>query len=420
MKVAKSEAPVITGVWCKRETLRVGERSYPGTEFCVDIVVKGRKTEVPERFRKHVAEKLKLEKIQKLDGKVISLDVEVSKEHNPRQADRSDRVEITLRSRGPVIRAEAAAGRSVRSAGPGRRQAGGPAAQAARQAPHPPRQRPDFGHRGGRHRARRGDAQRATARSPPGEGRRTPFRPPGWDRSKSRAKAPSWSARRPTPQSPMTLDQALYEMELVGHDFYLFVDSETKQPSVVYRRHALRLRRHPPAARTRVAGGAARRRRRCARRLRPPGRRRTCPWRAHVRPRGIGAGMRRAVPARRPGMKSWLARPTGMGGNDGWRRTARARRVQTARATAFRGRNDGGQLRADVRRRRRRRAAWGRTAGESAQGADPGARGGRPRPLPARAGDRPRRRRRTSRSSVRPGTAPRPWTRRPTCCRTSC
>ncbi|MEY9488245.1 hypothetical protein RKD26_004039 [Streptomyces calvus] len=38
--------------------------------------------------------------------------------------------------------------------------------------------------------------------------------------------------------APMTLDQALYEMELVGHDFYLFIDSETKEPSVVYRRHA--------------------------------------------------------------------------------------------------------------------------------------------------------------------------------------
>ncbi|WP_344922710.1 sigma 54 modulation/S30EA ribosomal C-terminal domain-containing protein, partial [Plantactinospora mayteni] len=38
--------------------------------------------------------------------------------------------------------------------------------------------------------------------------------------------------------APMGLDQALYEMELVGHDFYLFVDIETKQPSVVYRRHA--------------------------------------------------------------------------------------------------------------------------------------------------------------------------------------
>ena len=36
---------------------------------------------------------------------------------------------------------------------------------------------------------------------------------------------------------PMTLDQALYEMELVGHDFYLFVDSASGLPSVVYRRH---------------------------------------------------------------------------------------------------------------------------------------------------------------------------------------
>ena len=35
---------------------------------------------------------------------------------------------------------------------------------------------------------------------------------------------------------PMTVDDALYYMELVGHDFYLFVDEETKRPSVVYRR----------------------------------------------------------------------------------------------------------------------------------------------------------------------------------------
>ncbi len=34
----------------------------------------------------------------------------------------------------------------------------------------------------------------------------------------------------------MTLDTALYEMELVGHDFYLFVDKESERPSVVYRR----------------------------------------------------------------------------------------------------------------------------------------------------------------------------------------
>lgn len=36
---------------------------------------------------------------------------------------------------------------------------------------------------------------------------------------------------------PMTIDEALYEMELIGHDFFLFVNSETKRPSVVYRRH---------------------------------------------------------------------------------------------------------------------------------------------------------------------------------------
>lgn len=36
---------------------------------------------------------------------------------------------------------------------------------------------------------------------------------------------------------PMTVDQALYEMELVGHPFYLFIDAETKQPCAAYRRH---------------------------------------------------------------------------------------------------------------------------------------------------------------------------------------
>ena len=65
----------------------------------------------------------------------------------------------------------------------------------------------------------------------------------------------------------MTLDQALYEMELVGHDFYLFIDSETKQPSVVYRRHGydygvIHLEGDPLA-------GSGRRRGRGARRLTP-------------------------------------------------------------------------------------------------------------------------------------------------------
>jgi hypothetical protein len=40
------------------------------------------------------------------------------------------------------------------------------------------------------------------------------------------------------PATPMTVDDALYEMELVGHDFFLFHDKESDKPSVVYRRHA--------------------------------------------------------------------------------------------------------------------------------------------------------------------------------------
>ncbi|MFE5872761.1 MULTISPECIES: ribosome hibernation-promoting factor, HPF/YfiA family [Streptomyces] len=202
----------------------------------MDIVVKGRKTEVPERFRKHVAEKLKLDKIQKLDGKVISLDVEVSKEPNPRQADRSDRVEITVRSRGPVIRAEAAATdpyvaldlatsklearlrkqndkRHTRR-GNGRIPASDVAATVIGAA-----ELTDSGELAVEQAADGVPVTRMGSLEIRGEG-------PLVVREKTHSAA------------PMTLDQALYEMELVGHDFYLFVDSDSKQPSVVYRRHA--------------------------------------------------------------------------------------------------------------------------------------------------------------------------------------
>jgi ribosomal subunit interface protein len=224
----------------------------------VDIVVRGRKTEVPERFRKHVAEKL--EKIQKLDGKVISLDVEVSKEHNPRQANRSDRVEITLRSRGPVIRAEAAAtdpyaaldlaaGRleaRLRKAADKRRvHRGGsrtPTSVAAATAP--------LAAELNGHEAETADegtvpTTRVGCLEIQGEG-------PLVVREKTHAAA------------PMALDQALYEMELVGHDFYLFIDSDTGQASVVYRRHGydygvIHLKADPSAGGAATeAGGALR------------------------------------------------------------------------------------------------------------------------------------------------------------------
>jgi ribosomal subunit interface protein len=203
----------------------------------VDIVVKGRKTEVPERFRKHVAEKLKLEKIQKLDGKVISLDVEVSKEPNPRQADRSDRVEITLRSRGPVIRAEAAASDPYAALD-----------LATDKLEARLRKQHDKRHtRRGSGRLSAADVAdavpgvaelSATNGKPLTEEVAEPVPTTRIGSIEVQGEGPLVVREKLHTAAPMTLDQALYEMELVGHDFYLFVDSETKQPSVVYRRHA--------------------------------------------------------------------------------------------------------------------------------------------------------------------------------------
>ncbi|MFI9206359.1 ribosome hibernation-promoting factor, HPF/YfiA family [Streptomyces sp. NPDC053048] len=202
----------------------------------MDIVVKGRKTEVPERFRKHVAEKLKLDKVQKLDGKVIRLDVEVSKEPNPRQADRSDRVEITVISRGPVIRAEAAATDPYAALDLAANKL-----EARLRKQHDKR----FDRRGNGRipasdvaatvigAAELNDNGRLVAEEQAGGVPVTHMGP-----LEVRGEGPLVVREKTHSAAPMTLDQALYEMELVGHDFYLFVDSESKLPSVVYRRHA--------------------------------------------------------------------------------------------------------------------------------------------------------------------------------------
>jgi ribosomal subunit interface protein len=213
-----------------RVDLRVRRRQRKGSEICVDIVVKGRKTEVPERFRKHVAEKL--DRIQKLDGKVISLDVELSKERNPRQAERSDRVEITMHSRGPVIRAEACApdpyaaldlaaaklDAQLRKVADRRRVHKGPRSpQSVAEATA---------------RLSSMDSAALEAAEVPDTVRRTRV-----GSLEIEGEGPLIVREKTHAAVPMALDQAFYEMELVGHDFYLFMDTDTGQPSVVYRRH---------------------------------------------------------------------------------------------------------------------------------------------------------------------------------------
>lgn len=202
----------------------------------MDIVVKGRKTEVPDRFRKHVAEKL--DKVRKLDGKVINLEVEVCKEHNPRQADRSDRVELTLRTRGPVIRAEAAASDPYAALD---------LASSKLEARMRKQQDKRRVHRGG-NRAPMSVAAATAHLAQELNGQLDAAAAPAADEDDGKpvitkvgslevqGEGPIVVREKTHAAAPMALDQALYEMELVGHDFYLFVDAETKQPSVVYRR----------------------------------------------------------------------------------------------------------------------------------------------------------------------------------------
>jgi ribosomal subunit interface protein len=191
----------------------------------VDIVVKGRHTEISERFRQHVADKLA--KIEKLDSKVISVDVECATERNPRQADLSERVELTIHSRGPVVRAEASAQDSYAAldVAVGKLEARLRKAQDRRKV----------------HYGRRTPTSVAAA---------TAALDGALDSAQTSADGAA-DVEGPTtedgrlvireklhPAEPMDLEQALYEMELVGHDFFLFVDARTSAPSVVYRRRA--------------------------------------------------------------------------------------------------------------------------------------------------------------------------------------
>ena len=221
----------------------------------MDIVFKGRHTNVQERFRQHAT--VKLAKLEKLLHRVIRIDVEVSKEHNPRQYGRSERVELTIRSRGPAIRAEAAADDRFAALD----LALGKLESRLRRACERRKER-HSGHGTFRVSAT-ANGSAATARQAAAEqgataghgSRRVRPRPEAGDSTESAdtESADAVSADDMVPiemegdgplvvrqkvhaAAPMTIDQALFEMELVGHDFYLFRDKESGCSSVVYRR----------------------------------------------------------------------------------------------------------------------------------------------------------------------------------------
>jgi ribosomal subunit interface protein len=198
----------------------------------VDIVVKGRNVEVPEHYRQHVGDKL--QKIERYDQKLIRVDVELFHERNPRQSDYCQRIEITCVSRGPVVRAEACAADFYSALDTAISKLEARLRRAA------DRRRV--------HRGRRAPVSVAAATAPLAfapVGDLTGSRPDaehidGFDTMKEESDDQPWHIVREKehPAQPMTVDDALFHMELLGHDFFLFNDKESGRPSVVYRRRA--------------------------------------------------------------------------------------------------------------------------------------------------------------------------------------
>ncbi|MGI8701834.1 MAG: ribosome hibernation-promoting factor, HPF/YfiA family [Nocardioidaceae bacterium] len=192
----------------------------------MDVVVKARHLDVSDRFREHVEEKLS--RVEKYDHRIIRVDVEVSQEANPRLADSSVRVQITLHTRGPVIRAEATAEDKMSALDKA------VSKLAAQERKAADRRRI---HRGSRPPMSLAQAMTAVAPDdePPDGGEDD-----GLEHKEGpltvRGDGPLVVREKTHPAVPMTLDQALYEMELVGHDFFLFMDEEADRPAVVYRR----------------------------------------------------------------------------------------------------------------------------------------------------------------------------------------
>ncbi|WP_432482159.1 ribosome hibernation-promoting factor, HPF/YfiA family [Kineococcus esterisolvens] len=213
----------------------------------MEVVVTGRHTEVKERFRHHV--EAKMEKVTQLAPRAQRVDVEVSHEKNRRQLASCERVEITVRDKGPVVRAEACADDPYAALDLAttklmerlRRSRDRRKVHHGRRRPESVRQpvSPGLSDEALAGAAARPATEPAADLDVPTPAAMADSRPPQDSVSpvEEVADASPVVIREKTHEArPMTLDQALYEMELVGHDFYLFVDATTHRPSVVYRR----------------------------------------------------------------------------------------------------------------------------------------------------------------------------------------
>jgi ribosomal subunit interface protein len=196
-----------------------------------EVVFKGRNVEIPDHFRVYVSQKLA--RLERFDKTIYLFDVELKHARNRRQRKSCQRVEITARGRGPVVRGEACADSfyaALESA---------VVRLESRLRRGKDRRKVHYGEK------TPVSLAEATAMAPlpekafntePAEAHQHDSA--AVDRQDRNDHEPGRVVRTKEHQAtPMSVDDALYEMELVGHNFFLFYDKETERPSVVYRRH---------------------------------------------------------------------------------------------------------------------------------------------------------------------------------------
>jgi ribosomal subunit interface protein len=200
------------------------EDETPEAATNAEVVVTGRNVEIPDHFRIYVSEKLS--RLERFDRTIYLFDVELDHERNRRQRKNCQHVEITARGRGPVVRGEACADSFYAAL-----------ESAVCKLENRLRRSKD------RRKIHYGDKTpvslaQATALNQVSEEPKV-AEDARVDGAAVEDHEPGRIVRtKEHPAKPMTVDDALYEMELVGHDFFLFQDKESDKPCVVYRRHA--------------------------------------------------------------------------------------------------------------------------------------------------------------------------------------
>ena len=191
----------------------------------MDVSITGRHLTVSDATREEISDRLNTT-IAKLRERVIRTEVEFTAADVKGDPEGEIRCEITLRGRGPVVRASATASDKMVAFDRAEEKLKAQLRKAA--------------DRRKRHRGLRAGQIAEVEWAP------TPSAEPAEDEGPTRQMAgltvtgdgPLVVREKRFSSQPLTLAQALDEMELVGHDFFLYVDAETNEPSVVYRRKA--------------------------------------------------------------------------------------------------------------------------------------------------------------------------------------